>query len=87
MSSAKSKDKFTIILNHFNFTCRTYTFIMMLKLQLQNYLFTEKNLNKSDINATVHKLTYLETAAALLNDIAVSTCMHMYMHIAMLCST
>ena len=75
MSSVNLEDKVTIILNHFNFTCRTYTFVIMLKLELQNHLFTAENLTESDISVTLDKLTYLETAAALLNDIAVSSCM------------
>ena len=42
---------------------------MMLKLQLQDYLF--QMAEDSEITDILHKLTHLETAAAILNDIAV----------------
>ena len=69
-----NEDKLTLILNQFNFTCRTYTYVMMLKLELQSYLF-KAEFEDSEIADMVEKLTYLETAAALLNDIAVSIMM------------
>jgi len=47
---------------------------MMLKLELQSYLFNAE-FEDSEIADMVEKLTYLETAAALLNDIAVSIMM------------
>ena len=48
---------------------------MMLKLQLQDYLFELTAENETEVNDTVAQLTHLETAAATLNDIAVSACM------------
>ena len=75
--SVTDEDKINIILREFNFTCRTFTFVMMLKLQLQDYLF-QVAVNESEISDILHKLTHLETAAAILNDIAVSTCMIIY---------
>lgn len=44
---------------------------MMLKLQLQEYLF-EVSRNKTEASDIVQKLVHLETAAVILNDIAVS---------------
>lgn len=73
--SVVDEDKFNIILKEFNFTCRTFTFVMMLKLQLQDYLFRGAE-NESEISDIVHKLTHLETTAAILNDIAVSAYMN-----------
>ena len=72
--SSINEDKIKVILKHFNFTCRTFTSVMMLKLELQKYLF-DKDMNEAEINDTVAQLTHLETAAATLNDIAVSACM------------
>ena len=73
--SVTDEDKINIILREFNFTCRTFTFVMMLKLQLQDYLFQVAVDDESEIPDILHKLTHLETAAAILNDIAVSACM------------
>ena len=71
-------DKFNVILREFNFTCRTFTFIMMLKLQLQDYLF--EGASESEVSDIFHKLTRLETAASILNDIAVSASGPMLYH-------
>ena len=43
---------------------------MMLKLQLQDHLF--QGAAESEVSDILHRLTHLETAAAILNDIAVS---------------
>ena len=76
MSSIKYReDDIKVILKQFNFTCRTFTSVMMLKLQLQDYLFELTAENETEVNDTVAQLTHLETAAATLNDIAVSACM------------
>ena len=69
--SSINEDNLKVILKQFNFTCRTFTSVMMLKLQLQEYLFDETE-NKTKVEDVVHKLTHLETAAANLNEIAVS---------------
>ena len=71
--SSINEDNLEVILKQFNFTCRTFTSVMMLKLQLQKYLFIEAK-NETEIEDTLAKLTHLETAAATLNAIAVSTC-------------
>ena len=77
-------DKFNIILREFNFTCSTFTFVMMLKLQLQDYLFD--GADESEVSDILHKLTHLETAAAILNDIAVSASYASYSYHAVSCT-
>lgn len=70
------EDKVTIILKQFNFTCSTFTSIMMLKLQLQDYLFKTVEMdddNKTEILEILDTLVHLETVAAILNNIAVSS--------------
>ena len=77
--SSINEDRLKVILKQFNFTCHTFTSVMMLKLQLQEYLFNEAE-NKTELKDTLQKLIHLETAAAGLNDIAVSVATHIHVH-------
>jgi len=72
----KDEDRVTIILKQFNFTCSTFTSVMMLKLQLQDYLFNMSivdgtNKTKTELSKILNTLVHLQTAAAILNNIAV----------------
>ena len=64
------QDKLTIIRKQLNFTCSTFTSVVMLKLQLQEHLFEDAD--ETEISGVLQKLIHLESVAAILNNIAVS---------------
>jgi len=63
------------MLQSFNFTCRTYTSVMTLKIKMQHHLFNNDIEVPSDDTGFYKKivtiLSSLETAAAILQEIQV----------------